>query len=116
MPAYNAESTLEATLSEIPEGSVDEIILVDNDEICAAVQDIFEDTRAIVELFRELVARAHLECRPVDVDVVDVDAQRLATGQHIANVAVLEGQQHALEHVAHLLRLDLEIDLLQDRG
>lgn len=28
---------------------VDEMILVDNDEICAAVQDIFEDTRAIVE-------------------------------------------------------------------
>ncbi|MFQ5634568.1 MAG: threonine ammonia-lyase, biosynthetic [Gammaproteobacteria bacterium] len=28
---------------------VDEIVLVDNDEICAAVQDIFEDTRAIVE-------------------------------------------------------------------
>ena len=28
---------------------VDEIIIVDNDEICAAVQDIFEDTRAIVE-------------------------------------------------------------------
>jgi threonine dehydratase len=28
---------------------VDEIVLVSNDEICAAVQDIFEDTRAIVE-------------------------------------------------------------------
>jgi len=28
---------------------VDDMILVDNDEICAAVQDIFEDTRAIVE-------------------------------------------------------------------
>ncbi len=28
---------------------VDEIIVVDNDEICAAVKDIFEDTRAIVE-------------------------------------------------------------------
>jgi glycosyltransferase involved in cell wall biosynthesis len=30
MPAYNAESTLEATLAEIPDGSVDEIILVDD--------------------------------------------------------------------------------------
>ena len=30
MPAYNAETTLEATLSEIPEGAVDEIILVDD--------------------------------------------------------------------------------------
>jgi threonine dehydratase len=28
---------------------VDDIIIVDNDEICAAIQDIFEDTRAIVE-------------------------------------------------------------------
>ena len=28
---------------------VDEIILVDTDEICAGIQDIFEDTRAIVE-------------------------------------------------------------------
>jgi threonine dehydratase len=28
---------------------VDEILLVDNDEICAAIQDIFEDTRSISE-------------------------------------------------------------------
>lgn len=28
---------------------VDEIILVDTDEICAAIQDVFEDTRSIVE-------------------------------------------------------------------
>jgi glycosyltransferase involved in cell wall biosynthesis len=30
MPAYNAESTLQGTLAEIPEGSVDEVILVDD--------------------------------------------------------------------------------------
>jgi glycosyltransferase involved in cell wall biosynthesis len=30
MPAYNAETTLEATLADIPQGSVDEIILVDD--------------------------------------------------------------------------------------
>ena len=30
MPAYNAEQTLERTLADIPEGSVDEIILVDD--------------------------------------------------------------------------------------
>jgi len=30
MPAYNAESTLERTLADIPAGSVDEIILVDD--------------------------------------------------------------------------------------
>jgi threonine dehydratase len=28
---------------------VDQIILVDNDQICAAIKDVFEDTRAIVE-------------------------------------------------------------------
>jgi threonine dehydratase len=28
---------------------VDEIVLVDTDEICAAIQDVFEDTRSIVE-------------------------------------------------------------------
>jgi glycosyltransferase involved in cell wall biosynthesis len=30
MPAYNAETTLEKTLADIPEGAVDEIILVDD--------------------------------------------------------------------------------------
>ena len=28
---------------------VDEVIIVDTDEICAAIKDVFEDTRAIVE-------------------------------------------------------------------
>ena len=30
MPAYNAEQTLTATLADIPAGSVDEVILVDD--------------------------------------------------------------------------------------
>jgi threonine dehydratase len=30
-------------------GLVDEIVLLDTDEICAAIQDVFEDTRSIVE-------------------------------------------------------------------
>ena len=30
MPAYNAESTLEKTVNDIPEGVVDEVILVDD--------------------------------------------------------------------------------------
>ncbi|MFA6318015.1 MAG: glycosyltransferase family 2 protein, partial [Elusimicrobiota bacterium] len=30
LPAYNAEKTLEKTLGDIPEGSVDEVILVDD--------------------------------------------------------------------------------------
>ena len=28
---------------------VDDVILVDNDEICMAIKDIFEDTRSITE-------------------------------------------------------------------
>jgi threonine dehydratase len=34
---------------ELARRYVDEIVLVDTDEICAAIQDIFEDTRAIAE-------------------------------------------------------------------
>lgn len=30
-------------------GTVDEVVLTDTDEICAAIQDVFEDTRSIVE-------------------------------------------------------------------
>jgi len=30
-------------------GHVDEIVLLGTDEICAAIQDVFEDTRSIVE-------------------------------------------------------------------
>jgi threonine dehydratase len=30
-------------------GHVDEVLLLDTDEICAAIQDVFEDTRSIVE-------------------------------------------------------------------
>ena len=30
-------------------GHVDEVVLTDTDEICAAIQDVFEDTRSIVE-------------------------------------------------------------------
>ena len=28
---------------------VDEMVLVDNDDICAAIKDVFEDTRSILE-------------------------------------------------------------------
>lgn len=33
----------------IARATVDEVLLVDSDEICAAIQDVFEDTRSIVE-------------------------------------------------------------------
>ena len=38
----------EETLS-LCRGHVDEVVLTDTDEICAAIQDVFEDTRSIVE-------------------------------------------------------------------
>lgn len=43
MPAYNASSTLEATLRNIPAGAVDEIILVDDcsrDDTVAVAQKL----------------------------------------------------------------------------
>ena len=36
-------------LRAVPRRCVDEIVLLDTDEICAAIQDVFEDTRSIVE-------------------------------------------------------------------
>ena len=33
----------------VVQATVDEIVLVNNDEICAAIKDVFDDTRAIVE-------------------------------------------------------------------
>ena len=34
---------------ELAQAYVDEMIVVDNDEICAAIKDVFEDTRTILE-------------------------------------------------------------------
>jgi glycosyltransferase involved in cell wall biosynthesis len=45
MPAYNASRTLKATLEEIPQGTVDEIILVDD----ASKDDTVERARELVE-------------------------------------------------------------------
>lgn len=82
---------------------VDEILLVNNDEICAAVKDIFEDTRAIPEPagalavagLKQFVA-AH---RVQDADLVaifsgaNVNFDRL---RHIAELAALGEQREAL--------------------
>ncbi|OGT81212.1 MAG: PLP-dependent threonine dehydratase [Gammaproteobacteria bacterium RIFCSPLOWO2_02_FULL_61_13] len=82
---------------------VDEILLVTNDEICAAVKDIFEDTRAIPEPagalalagLKQFVAAHHLR----DADLVaifsgaNVNFDRL---RHIAELAALGEQREAL--------------------
>ncbi len=82
---------------------VDEILLVTNDEICAAVKDIFEDTRAIPEPagalalagLKQFVAARQLR----DADLVaifsgaNVNFDRL---RHIAELAALGEQREAL--------------------
>jgi len=83
---------------------VDDILLVSNDEICAAVQDIFEDTRAIVEpagalavagLKRYCAERDSTESgRLVAVNSgANVNFDRL---RHIAERAALGEQREAL--------------------
>ncbi|MBI2994632.1 MAG: threonine ammonia-lyase, biosynthetic [Gammaproteobacteria bacterium] len=82
---------------------VDEILLVSNDEICAAVKDIFEDTRSIPEPagalalagLKQYVARERL----AGADLVavfsgaNVNFDRL---RHIAELAALGEQREAL--------------------
>jgi len=82
---------------------VDDIIVVDNDEICAAIQDIFEDTRAIVEpagalavagLKRYLAERNSINGTFVTVNCgANVNFDRL---RHIAERAALGEQREAL--------------------
>jgi len=82
---------------------VDEMVLVDNDEICAAVQDIFEDTRAIVEPAGALAVAGMKRY----VDTTGVKDQTLVTVncganinfdrlRHIAERAALGEQREAL--------------------
>src|SRR6516225_4375736 len=49
MPAYNAESTLAATLADVPVGSIDEIILVDDGSKDRTVQVAREMGLTVVE-------------------------------------------------------------------
>jgi threonine dehydratase len=82
---------------------LDDIIVVNNDEICAAIQDIFEDTRAIVEpagalavagLKRHVAAQQPDEKTFVTVNCgANVNFDRL---RHIAERAALGEQREAL--------------------
>jgi threonine dehydratase len=84
-------------------GLVEEIVLVSNDEICAAVKDIFEDTRAIPEPAGALAVagmKQYVATRGVHgVDMVavfsgaNVNFDRL---RHIAELAALGEQREAL--------------------
>src|SRR5215468_1150672 len=82
---------------------VDEILLVDTDEICAAIQDVFEDTRSIVEPagalavagLKQYVARENCKSkRLVAVNSgANMNFDRL---RHVAERADLGAQREAL--------------------
>ncbi|HWG00064.1 MAG TPA: threonine ammonia-lyase, biosynthetic [Steroidobacteraceae bacterium] len=84
-------------------GHVDEIVLLDADEICAAIQDVFEDTRSIVEPagalavagLKKLIAReGWRDKRIVAINSgANINFDRL---RHVAERADLGGQREAL--------------------
>ncbi|MDB6045202.1 MAG: L-threonine dehydratase biosynthetic IlvA [Gammaproteobacteria bacterium] len=86
---------------------VDEILLIDTDEMCAAIQDVFEDTRSIVEAagalavagMKKFVAReGWRDKRLVAINSgANMNFDRL---RHIAERADLGGEREALLAVA----------------
>ena len=84
-------------------GHVDEIILLDTDEICAAIQDVFEDTRSIVEPagalavagLKKYVAREGLRDKRLAAinSGANINFDRL---RHVAERADLGGEREAL--------------------
>jgi threonine dehydratase len=82
---------------------VDEIVLLDNDEICAAIQDVFEDTRSIVEPagalavagLKKYIAREGWRGRRVVAinSGANINFDRL---RHVAERADLGGEREAL--------------------
>jgi threonine dehydratase len=84
-------------------GHVDEIVLLDTDEICAAIQDVFEETRSIVEPagalavagLKKLVAREGWRDRRIAAinSGANINFDRL---RHVAERADLGGEREAL--------------------
>ncbi|MBV9343717.1 MAG: threonine ammonia-lyase, biosynthetic [Gammaproteobacteria bacterium] len=84
-------------------GLVDEVVLVDTDEICAAIQDVFEDTRSIVEPagalavagLKRFVAREQWQGRRLVAinSGANMNFDRL---RHVAERADLGGEREAL--------------------
>ncbi len=82
---------------------VDEIVLLDNDEICAAIQDVFEDTRSIVEPagalavggLKKIVAREGWRGKRLAAinSGANINFDRL---RHVAERADLGGEREAL--------------------
>jgi threonine dehydratase len=88
---------------ELARKYVDEIVLVNTDQICAAIQDLFEDTRAIAEPagalavagLRKYVARENLKGKTfiAVTSGANINFDRL---RHVAERADLGGQREAL--------------------
>ncbi len=88
---------------ELARKYVDEIVLVNTDQICAAIQDLFEDTRAIAEPagalavagLRKYVARDNLKGKTfiAVTSGANINFDRL---RHVAERADLGGQREAL--------------------
>ena len=82
---------------------VDEVIIVSNDELCAGIQDIFEDNRAIVEAsgalavagIKKYVAREN--CRDRTLIAINSGANmNFDRLRHVAERADIGGQREAL--------------------
>ncbi|MGH8265670.1 MAG: threonine ammonia-lyase, biosynthetic, partial [Steroidobacteraceae bacterium] len=88
---------------ELARKYVDEIVLVNTDQICAAIQDLFEDTRAIAEPagalavagMRRYIARDNLKGKTfvAVTSGANLNFDRL---RHVAERADLGGQREAL--------------------
>ena len=82
---------------------VDEVVLLDNDEICAAIQDVFEDTRSIVEPagalavagLKKVAVREHWHGKRLAAVTsgANMNFDRL---RHVAERADLGGEREAL--------------------
>jgi threonine dehydratase len=82
---------------------LDEIITVDNDEICAAVQDVYEDTRAIAEPAGVLAIAGmkryfsdHPGCEGNAASILSGANVNFARLRHIAERAAVGEEQEAL--------------------
>ncbi|HEX5864818.1 MAG TPA: threonine ammonia-lyase, biosynthetic, partial [Casimicrobiaceae bacterium] len=88
---------------ELARKHVDEIVLVNTDQICAAIQDLFEDTRAIAEPagalavagMRKYIARDNVKGRTF-VAVTSGANMNFDRLRHVAERADLGGQREAL--------------------
>lgn len=82
---------------------LDEIITVDNDEICAAVQDVYEDTRAIAEPAGVLAIAGlkkffmeHRDCEGTAGAILSGSNVNFARLRHIAERAAVGEEREAL--------------------